>query len=168
MQEQAEAEKNHSRLGIVRNPLEGELWNVGEILITSKASAVETNGSFSLLEVTIPPYFANGPTHLHQRTTETIYLTQGILAITLGEETMVVHQGSSILIPPHQPHRIWNPAATQATFLVYFAPARVEKFFEALAEAQFPNQAFGFHELTKFWAMGMQHDYFPHNPPPTQ
>lgn len=168
MQGQAETERSNKQAGYVHNPSEGKAFNVGEMLITIKASGVETSGAFSLLEVTIPPYFANSLPHLHQHTTEMLYLTNGMLAMTLGDETMVVHQGSSILIPPHQQHRIWNPAATQATFLVYYAPAGVEGFFETLAEMQFLNESYGLKEQTRFWSVGINYDYFPGDEPVKQ
>lgn len=161
MQDWAETENNNHQAGYVRNPLEGTLLTVGELLITIKASGKETKGAFSLLEFIVPPYFANSIAHLHRHTTEMIYLTQGMLAITLGEETMVVRQGSSILVPPAKTHRIWNPAATSATFLLYFAPAGVELFFEELAEMQLPLKSCGLKELITFWALGVNYDYFP-------
>jgi quercetin dioxygenase-like cupin family protein len=101
--------------------------------LTLKASGAETGGRFALVEVTIPPYFAGTWPHLHQQTTEAIYLTQGLLAVTLGEETMVVRQGSFILVQPHQVHRFWNPTANPTTFLAFFMPAGAEEFFEAMA-----------------------------------
>lgn len=122
----------------VRNPQEGKTLTVGKLQVTVKATGAETNGCFGLVEITVPPYFADFWPHLHHTTSEAIYLTQGMLAVTLGEETMVVRQGSFIFVPPQQVHRIWNPAATAATFLTYFAPAGAEDFFEALVALELP------------------------------
>jgi quercetin dioxygenase-like cupin family protein len=129
--------------------------------VTIKVTGAETEGRFALVEVTVPPYFADIWPHLHQETSEAIYLTQGMLAVTLGEETMVVRQGSFILVPPKQTHRFWNPAATAATFLAYFTPAGVEQFFEVLSrmepleDAQLPGA------LAELWELGMRYDHYP-------
>lgn len=130
--ERATAEEAHP--SYVRNPQEGKALRIGTLQLAVKARGVETGGRFSLVEICLPPYFAASFLHLHQQTTETIYLLQGMLAVTLGEETMVVRQGTSIVIAPHQVHRFWNPTAAPATYLAYFTPAGVEEYFEALAE----------------------------------
>lgn len=145
----------------VRNPAEGKSLTLGGMQITIKATGAETEGRFALVEVTVPPYFADIWPHLHQETSEAIYLTQGMLAVTLDEETMVVRQGSFILVPPKQVHRIWNPAATPATFLAYFAPAGVEQFFESLAGMEMPEKADQPSAVAEMWALGMKYDHYP-------
>jgi quercetin dioxygenase-like cupin family protein len=151
---------NMGQTSHVRNPQEGKQLTLGAMQLTIKTTGAETGGRFALMEVTIPPYFADILPHLHRQTTEAIYLTQGMLAVTLGEETMVVRQGSFILVPPQQVHRFWNPAATAATFLAYFTPAGVEAYFEALsgsawqAESRLPG------ELAHLVSLGMKYDCF--------
>ena len=149
----------------VYNPTEGKTFRIGDMLVTLKATGAQTAGRFALVEVTIPPYFAEIVPHLHQTTAKAIYLTQGMLAVTLGEETMVLRQGSFIMVQPMQAHRFWNPAATQATFLVYFAPAGAEEFFEALAQSALVEDAERPGILAKIWALGMDHDHHPADVP---
>jgi quercetin dioxygenase-like cupin family protein len=153
--------------GRVCNPHEGRTFTIGEVLVTVKTEGAETDGRFALVEITVPPYFNDIAPHLHRHTCEAIYLTQGMLAVTLGEETMVVRQGSFILVPPYQTHRIWNPAATQATFLLYFAPAGAEAFFEAAAAqvAQSNPQPVTSpfapdNALAALWGLGVEYDHF--------
>ena len=145
----------------VRNPQEGQRFSVGSMQVTVKATGAETGGRFALIEVTVPPYFADMWPHLHKQTSEAIYLTQGMLAVTLGEETMVVRQGSFILVPPQQSHRFWNPAATPATYLAYFTPAGAEEFFEALAGMEGAASTLLPGEMAELWALGMRYDHFP-------
>lgn len=147
------------RTGYVRNPLEGETFTIGPMLVTFKSTAQETAGRFSLIEVTIPPYFADILPHMHRSCTEALYLTQGMLAVTLGEETMVVRQGSYVMIPPQTVHRVWNPAATQATFLAYFSPAGVEYFFAELATRAWPTGEERTDALAALWAIGAKFDH---------
>jgi quercetin dioxygenase-like cupin family protein len=162
MSEWAGQEIDKEVASYVCNPQEGRNFSIGEMLVTIKASGIETEGRFSLIEVTVPPYFADILPHQHQQTTKAIYLTQGMLAVTLGEETMVVRQGSFIMVPPKQVHRFWNPAATQATFLVYFAPAGAEEFFEALSQSVVIEQGHLPSGLAEIWQMGRRYDHFPH------
>lgn len=147
-------------ISYVRNPYEGTTFSIGAMLVTLKTTGDETEGRFALIEVTIPPYFADILPHFHRESSEAIYLTQGMLAVTLGDETMVVRQGSFILIPPHVVHRLWNPAATQATFLAYYSPAGVEGFFAALAELDLPAKPHQVGALAELWAMGRAFDHF--------
>lgn len=154
--EQIEIKTSH-----VRNPQEGKKLTIGALQVTVKATGAETGGNFGLVEVTVPPYFADIWPHLHKESSEAIFITQGMLALTLGEETIVVRQGSFIYIPPQQVHRIWNPAATPATFLAYFAPAGAEEFFEALAGMALPLQSARPNVVADVWALGMSFDHFP-------
>lgn len=161
MLDRIDGDIKRAQVGQVRNPQEGKTVTIGAMRVTIKAAGTETDGRFALLEVTVPPYFSEITLHLHQQTAEAIYLTQGMLALTLGEETMVVRQGSCILIPPQQIHRFWNPAATPATFLVYFTPAGAEEFFEALSATHLVDEPDSPSKLAEIWALGMTFDYFP-------
>jgi quercetin dioxygenase-like cupin family protein len=143
----------------VWNPQEGLALMIGQMRVTIKVTGAETGGRYALIEVTVPPYFADIWSHLHRHTSEAIYLTQGMLAATLGEETMVVRQGTLILVPPQQSHRLWNPAATPATFLVYYTPAGAEEFFEALSGMA--EQGDPPYTPVEIWTLGKDYDYFP-------
>ena len=145
----------------VRNTQEEKRLAFGDLQVTVKATGAEPNGCFGLVEVTVPPYFADFWPHLHHTTSEAIYLTHGMVAVTLGEETMVVRQGSFIFVPPRQVHRIWNPAATAATFLVYFTPAGAEDFFEALAALGLPVSSDRPSVAADVWTLGTNYDHFP-------
>jgi hypothetical protein len=74
---------------------------------------------------------------------------------------MVVRQDSFILVPPQQVHRVWNPAATAATFLAYFTPAGVEAYFEALASFAWKHESLPPGELAQLVSLGMKYDHFP-------
>lgn len=160
MPDRIDGDKGRAQMGQVRNPQEGKAITIEGMRVTLKATGEETDGRFALLEVTVPPYFSEIALHFHQQTAEAIYLTQGMLAVTLGEETMVVRQGSCILIPPRQIHRFWNPAAAAATFLVYFTPAGAEEFFEALSGREWGEEPLSLTALAEIWAMGTTFDYF--------
>ncbi len=153
--------EDKGQTGQVWNPEEGKSLTIGTVAITLKATAAETNGQFSLVEVTVPPYFSEIWPHQHQETSKAIYLTRGMLAVTLGEETMVVRQGSVILVPPQQIHRFWNPTAAPATFLVYFTPAGAEGFCEALSKTGLVERASQPAAIAEIWALAMNFDHYP-------
>jgi len=149
----------------VWNPQEGKALTLGTLQLTLKATGTETGGHFSLVEVTVPPYFSDIWPHFHQESSKAIYLIRGMLAVTLGEETMVVRQGSVILVPPKQVHRFWNPAATPATFLIYFTPAGAEGFYEALARTGLlDDEAAQPAVIAEIWALAMNFDHYPAKP----
>jgi quercetin dioxygenase-like cupin family protein len=160
-EDEMEGNKATRQISHVRNPHEGKMLAIGSMQVTIKATGAETEGRFALVEITVPPYSAGIWPHLHQNTAEAIYLTQGMLAVTLGEETMVVRQGSFVLVPPQQPHRFWNPAATAATFLAYFAPAGVEEFFEVLSTMEPLEETQLAGALAEVWALAMRFDHYP-------
>ena len=145
----------------VHNAHEGKLLNVGSLQLTIKATGGETDGRFTLVEITVPPYFSDAWPHFHQQTTESIYLLQGMLAVTLGEETMVVRQGAVIVVPPYQVHRFWNPTAIPATYLAFFTPAGSEEYFEALAEVGQTEATWPPSDLARLLNLGMAYDHFP-------
>lgn len=156
-----EGDTDKGQISQVWNPEEGKTLTLGTMQFTLKATGTETDGHFSLVEVTVPPYFSDILPHVHQESSKAIYLTRGMLAVTLGEETMVVRQGSVILIPPRQIHRFWNPAATPAVFLVYFTPAGAEGFYEALARTGLIDGSTQPAPLAEIWALGMKFDHYP-------
>jgi quercetin dioxygenase-like cupin family protein len=145
----------------VHNAHEGKILNVGSLQLTIKATGVETGGRFTLVEITVPPYFSDGWPHFHQQTTESIYLLQGMLAVTLGEETMVVRQGAVIVVSPQQVHRFWNPTAIPATYLAFFTPAGIEEYFEALSEVGQTEATWPPSDLARLLNLGMTYDHFP-------
>jgi mannose-6-phosphate isomerase-like protein (cupin superfamily) len=63
----------------------------------------------SLAEASVPP---GGETaeHLHERTEELYLFTAGAGRMQLGETERDVRAGDCVLIPPGQPHKLWNPS----------------------------------------------------------
>lgn len=101
--------------------------------ITCKASSTDTQGAFALVEYTAAPHFRGQAPHCHVHTTEVFYLLDGMLAFTLGDETIMATQGTSILVPPQVVHAFWNPTAAPVTFLALFSPGGLERYFAELA-----------------------------------
>ena len=83
---------------------EGEaLWWFGA-LAEVKATAEQTGGRLSLLEITEPPH-VDGPLHVHYRDDEGFYILEGSATIEVGDETFEVGPGDFAFGPHGVPHR---------------------------------------------------------------
>lgn len=87
----------------------------------------ETGGAFCMLEFTSPAGRGT-PLHMHEKETESVHLLSGELAVTIGEETYHLSPGDSIVLHPHQAHRLVTGESEDARYIVVCAPAGFEDF----------------------------------------
>jgi quercetin dioxygenase-like cupin family protein len=87
----------------------------------------ETGGQFCMLEFTSPAGRGT-PLHMHERETESVHLLSGELIVTVGEETFQLVPGDSIVLKPHQAHRLVTGDNEDARYIVVCAPAGFEDF----------------------------------------
>jgi mannose-6-phosphate isomerase-like protein (cupin superfamily) len=112
---------------------EGETYVVGGVTVTMKVTGKETGGVCTIFESLIPPHFAGYEAYGHLRATATYYVTSGMLAFTIAQETLMVRSGGFVMVPPGKLHKFWNPTAQPATCLTYLCPAGFEQYIVALA-----------------------------------
>jgi mannose-6-phosphate isomerase-like protein (cupin superfamily) len=88
-------------------------------LLAHRNSAIRNQ---SLAEARLP---VGGATqeHYHARTEEIYYLTRGSGRIRIDGQTLDVHAGDAIGIPPGRRHKIWNTGGEVMRFLCCCAPA---------------------------------------------
>jgi quercetin dioxygenase-like cupin family protein len=118
----------------IRSPLSGD--------ITFLVRGEESNGALAALEATAPP--GDGPPlHIHTREDETVYVLEGQFRWKLGEENHLTGPGSFVFIPRGLAHT-WQCLGNQAgRMLITFAPAGMERFFDAQAAlTEFDLEAF--------------------------
>lgn len=123
---------SHLPAGVLRAG-EGVQHGVLGTTIIFKSHSHETNGAVFMWE-TLTPNGALVPPHIHQVEDEYIYLVEGQLEVTLGEETYTVQPGDLVKMPRGVPHavRSTGPGLSKALWTV--APAgKMEKLFQALA-----------------------------------
>ena len=125
--------------------------------VTLKSTSQDTGGAFGVMEAVLPPHFHGVPPYRHARTTEAFYILEGTLAFTLDEGTFTAGRGSFVLVPPHTVCEFWNPTASAATYLVLFAPAGLEAYWEELAAAL----ANGPIDSSRLVEIAARHDQFP-------
>jgi len=88
---------------VVRND-EGEArwWFSGLAVI--RATAADTGGQMTIIEVTEPPGH-EAPLHVHHREDEAFYILEGSATIQVGEESFEVGPGDYAFGPRDIPHR---------------------------------------------------------------
>ncbi len=108
-------------------PGEGRVIQVPGHAITYKATAEETGGAYSLLEVVLT---GDGPPqHIHKAEEEAFYVLEGEVNIKIGEQTIRGTIGTFVLIPRGTVHTFWNAGPTPAKLLVIFSPPGFEQAF---------------------------------------
>ena len=74
------------------------------------------------------------PLHIHHYEEESLYLLEGVLAITLGEKTMDATTDAFVQIPRVLVHKFHHAGTTTARLLLFFSPAGMENYFEKVLE----------------------------------
>jgi quercetin dioxygenase-like cupin family protein len=83
---------------------EGEARWWFEALVVILATASDTGGQMTIVEVTEPPG-NEAPLHVHRREDEAFYILQGSATIQVGDESFEVRPGDYAFGPRDIPHR---------------------------------------------------------------
>ena len=105
-------------------------WFFG-MLAEVKASAAETGGQYTLLEVTAPPGLQT-PLHVHYREDEGFYVLEGTVTILVGDETVDVGPGRHAFGPRDIPHR-FTVGPDGAHMLWVLTPSGFEDFVDEVS-----------------------------------
>jgi quercetin dioxygenase-like cupin family protein len=124
---------------VLDNGAGSALWAMGERLVL-KATSAQTGGAFTLFEDLVA---AGGepPPHFHEHEDEAYYLLEGSMEVMIGEQVYQAGPGSFVFLPRMVPHHWRVTSSEPLRMLVFFTPAGVEGFFQALsrpAEAATP------------------------------
>src|SRR4029453_1503263 len=123
-------------------PGEGERIAAGASTAVMKATAETTGGAFSMSEATFPAGMNGPPPHAHRYTTDTFYVLEGTLHMTVGHREIDASAGSYILVPPGVVHTFANISDEPVRFLNISAPGGLEKYCAILptrcAQARLP------------------------------
>ena len=118
----------------VLQPHEGAVLDVGYTRLRLLLSAEDTNGAFALTEQPLEARALAGPLHSHANEDGFIFVVSGRLGAQVDQVTVEVGPGGVVLVPRRAKHTFWNPTATEAVALEFFAPAGLEHWFAELAE----------------------------------
>lgn len=101
---------------------------LGSVCLSGK----DTGGAYCLLEVSLAPGMGV-PRHVHTREDEVYFILAGELEVTVGEKTLVLRPGDTLLAPRDIPHELRNSGNNTNHYLLVFSPSGFEEFMMATA-----------------------------------
>ncbi|MFC3159498.1 Mannose-6-phosphate isomerase, cupin superfamily [Chryseobacterium arachidis] len=114
------------------------------ILISGK----ETNNSYSVIEMTVPPG-GGPPPHSHPKIQETFYVLEGEVEFKTEHGKAMVSKGGFVTIPfGGAVHCFKNISSSVAKLLCTVMPAGLEEIFEAVGEPVAENEFLPIPEMT--------------------
>ena len=118
---------------IVLEPDEGRRIDLGNFMMTVKASQDLTAQAFTLLQATEPPGFGP-PMHIHHNAAEAFYVLEGEYFMFIEDRQYRCREGSFIYIPLGVRHgfRVGGVASRK---LNLFAPGVMVEYFDELSAA---------------------------------
>jgi len=103
-------------------------WFFG-MLATVRATAADTNGQYTLLEVVAPPGL-EAPLHVHHTEDESFLVLEGDAVLYVGDERIEATAGEFAFGPREVPHRfVVGPAGARMLWVI--TPAGFESLVEA-------------------------------------
>jgi quercetin dioxygenase-like cupin family protein len=112
-------------------PGEGEaLWWFGQ-LATVKATAADTGGAYTLVEIAVGPDYAT-PLHVHHREDEAFWMLEGHATFSVGKEAFEAPVGTYLFGPRDVPHS-WAAGRDGARMLYLFSPGGFEELIEEMS-----------------------------------
>ncbi len=113
-------------------PGEGEaLWWIG-MLATIKATAEQTGGQYTLVEILAPEGFAS-PLHVHHQEDEGFWILEGEMTFYVGDQTIKAQPGSFLFGPQEVPHA-FRVDSGPARLLFVLSPAGFEDLVREMGE----------------------------------
>ena len=106
-------------------------WWFGGLAVI-KATAADTGGQMSIIEITEPPG-AEGPLHVHHREDEGFWLLEGSATFEVGDATIEAHAGDYLFGPRDIPHR-YTVGPTGCRMLFIMTPGGFEEMVIAMSE----------------------------------
>ena len=124
-------EKSHQE-PVVVPPGSGEQLNIAGSKTLHKIKSSATNGVFSVMEFVTPP--GKGVAlHVHEREDELVYLLEGEIEVTLGNQKMKAVPGVMALLPRGIPHGFTNIGNKPSRLLDTILPGQFDNYFVELA-----------------------------------
>lgn len=96
-------------------------------------TAEDTNGAYTLIEVTLQPGGGVPMAHVHPYQSETFEVVEGELSMKAGRERVLAQPGDVVSVAPGERHRFWNASSEVVRFRCTVAPAlQFERFIETM------------------------------------
>jgi quercetin dioxygenase-like cupin family protein len=115
-------------------PNDGErIWIAGDTLWL-KATAADTGGAYTLLEVLAAPG-GGPPPHIHENEDESFYVLDGAFELLMGQRVMALKTGAYAFVPRGTVHRFQCAGDRPGRLLILFTPGGIEGFFREAGRA---------------------------------
>ena len=110
---------------------EGEArWWFGGLAVL-KATAADTGGQLTILEVTEPA--GEAPLHVHHRDDEAFWILEGDVTFEVGDTVIEAHGGDYVFAPRGIPHR-YTVGDSGCRMLFILVPGGIEDFLRKTSE----------------------------------
>ncbi|MDP0501266.1 MAG: cupin domain-containing protein [Verrucomicrobiota bacterium JB022] len=119
---------------LILGPQEGRRYACGPMTAVFKADGDETDGRYSVSEWTVAPHSPGPGPHTHDENEELFLVTEGTLAILVGEDWIDAPRGSFIRIPAGTVHDFENRSDMPATLFNVYLPGAFEPMMPAIVE----------------------------------
>ncbi len=113
---------------------EGERIELGSQEIVIRLSADDTGGAFALVEYTADPDGRSPPPHFHEETDEVVFVLDGTIECTVGDEDLAAEAGDTVWIPRGTVHTFSVTGTRPAWLLGIISPGGFEGYFEEMGE----------------------------------
>ena len=115
-------------------PGEGEAWWWMGGLATIKATAEQTGGRYTLVEILVPEFpMEQSLLHVHHFEDEGFYILEGEMTFYVGEKTIKARPGSFLFGPKDVPHA-FSVDSGPARLLFVLSPAGMEGGIREMGE----------------------------------
>lgn len=125
---QNEAKQAVQQAPIVVPPGGGDPLRIGVGQFIHKVKSGDTGGAFSVIEVVTPPQHEVA-LHVHEREDELVYVLEGTIEVTLGDQSMMATAGALALLPRGIPHGFRNVGKTPSRVLDTILPGGFDAYF---------------------------------------
>lgn len=118
--------------------------------------SAESPSRMSVMVVDVPP---GGfvPPHKHAQEEEGYFVLDGVLSLTIADETRTLVSGDFGHVPPRTVHAYANPGTEPVRFLAWTVGGPIDQFFEAMSQhvRQMPQDAPAMAEITARFGVQM-------------
>ncbi|ATC65006.1 cupin [Nibricoccus aquaticus] len=111
---------------IILPPGCGRSYDCGPMQAVFKADGAETQGRYSVSEWTVAPHSHGPGPHSHEENEELFLVTEGTMAVRVGEEWIDAPRGTFLRIPAGVIHDFENRTDKPATLFNVFLPGAFE------------------------------------------
>lgn len=113
---------------IISPPDGGDRLNLGGSEVLHRAKSAETDGVFSVVELVNEPG-TGASLHVHEHEDELVYVLEGEVEVTLGDDKMKAGPGVMALLPRGIAHGFTNAGATPSRVLDVILPGNFDQYF---------------------------------------